>query len=225
MRGLMALGGVVVVLVALPVAQGALLAQKADPVVNQIRNARPLSMADVEKAIEALDRAVEADPSAGRRLQRAELVSNVALSPRLDPTPAQRTEWLKKAKADLDNGLGAAPARGMEWLRLAITRQAIDGAGRSVVPPLMMSIDTSPMFFPVWETRLRVILDNWGYFTEEQRERIRTYVIGTWRHSDDRLWFGRIVRDPIDELILRHLLRGEPGASGELTRWIRHTRT
>jgi hypothetical protein len=112
----------------------------------------------------------------------------------------------------------------MDWLRLAVVRQALDGVGRDVVPPLMMSIETAPMFSPIWEVRLRVILDNWGYFDEQQRARIQSYVLETWRHSSDRLWFGRTVRDAIDELILRHMLREEPDAIRELTRWIRHTR-
>jgi hypothetical protein len=223
-RGLMALGGVILVLLAWPVMRSALQAQRADTVVGQLRNARPLSMPNVARAIEALDQAVADDPAAGRRLQRAELLINAALTPQLKPTQEQRKAWLLQAKEDLDRGLGEAPARGMDWLRLAIARQAIDGVGRDVVPPLLMSIDVAPMFSPIWEVRLRVILDNWGYFNEEQRAKIQSYVVATWRASTDRLWFGRVVRDAVDELILRQLLRGEPGGLEELTKWIRHTR-
>lgn len=220
----MALGGAALILLAWPVARSALQAQRADSVVNQLRNARPLSMPNVVRAIEALDAAVAADPVAGRHLQRAELLINAALTTHLKPTPEQRKAWLLQAKEDLDLGLGGAPARGMDWLRLAIARQAIDGVGFDVVPPLLMSIDVAPMFSPIWEVRLRVILDNWGYFNEEQRAKIQRYVIKTWRYSTDRLWFGRTVRDAVDELILRQLLRGEPGGLEELTKWIRHTR-
>lgn len=220
----MALGGVALVVVAWPVMRGALEAQRADTVVNQIRNSRQLSLPNVVRAVDALDRAVAADPVAGRRLQRAEVTINAALSTRLQASPEQRLAWMKQAKDDLDRGLAEAPARGMDWLRLAIARQGLDGVSRDVVPPLMMSIETAPMFAPIWEPRLRVILDNWGYFTEEQRLEIRRYILKTWRHTDDRLWFGRVVRNPIDELILRHVLRDEPGALEELAKWIRHLR-
>jgi hypothetical protein len=220
----MAAGGTVLLVVTWPVARSAWFAQQSDAVVTEMRNRRPITEQNVVSALVALDRAVAADPVAGRHLQRAELLVGAALT--LAPTISVQTrnDWLRRARSDLQRGIAEAPARGMEWLRLAVVRQTLDGASRNVVPPLLRSIETSPMLSVAWEPRLRVILDNWGYLTEEQRVQVRSYVVKTWRYTDDRRWFGRAVRDPVDELILRFFLRSEPGAQEELTRWIQATR-
>jgi len=224
LRGLLAVGGIVLLFVTWPVASGAWWAQKSDAVVTELRNGRPITEQDVVSALAALDRAVAADPVAGRRLQRSELLVGAALT--LAPTLASQTRdnWLRRARADLRRGLADAPVRGMDWLRLAVVRQALDGPSRGVVAPLLMSIETAPMLSIAWAPRLRVILDNWGYLNDEQRTEVRRYVVKTWRHSVDRRWFGQMVRDPTDELILRFFLRNEPGAQEELSRWIRATR-
>ena len=218
MRGLIGIGGAVLAWQAWPVAKGAWQAQKADAIVTQLRQGWPLDKPDVPAAMAALDRAVEADPVAGRLLQRSELLAGIALTPGVEATPEQRNAWLRQARADLDAGLADAPARGVAWARLAAVRQALNGPSTAVVPPLLMSIDTAPMMSPVWPARLQLILDNWASFTPEQRERVGAYVVQTWRRSPDRRWFALAVRSPIDELFVRYFLRDEPDAQEEITR-------
>ena len=222
LRGLLGLGGAILAYVAWPVANGALQAQKADAVLYDLRAGRPLRLSSVEAAADALDRAVAADPVAGRRLGRSELMAGAALTWDLPMTREQRAAWVKQAVADLDYGLGNAPARGVAWARLASARQALDGTSFKVVAALMMSIDTAAMMAPLWPSRLHLILDNWQFFTPQQRERLSAYVAMTWRRSQNRLWFAQAIRSPIDELFERYFVRDEPQAQEELTRWLAH---
>lgn len=225
MRGLLGIGGVVLAYVAWPVAGGAWQAQKADAVVFQLRTGLPMQLADVVAGVEALDRAVAADPVAGRRLGRSELLAGAALAKDLPLTADQRAAWMKQALADLDYGLGNAPARGVSWARLASARQALDGPSANVVAALMMSIDTAPVMESLWPSRLHLILDNWQFFTPQQRERVAANVALSWRMSTKRLWFAEAIRSPIDELFVRYFIRGEPQAQEELTRWLAFVKT
>lgn len=220
LRVLLGGGCVVLLYLAWPVALGAWEAQKADAVIFEMRTRQPLKLAAVLAALQALDRAVDADPAAGRRLKRAELLSGAALSRSLPVSNEQRTEWLKKAEADLEFGLANAPARGIAWAQLASVRQALHGASAKVVPALLMSIDTAPMLALLWPPRLQLILDNWRYFTPEERQRVGAHVAETWRLSRDRRWFAEAVRTPIDELFLRHALSDDPKAGDELGKLI-----
>jgi hypothetical protein len=222
LRGLLGMGGLVLVYVAWPVAGGAWQAQKADRVVFDLRTGQPMQLADVQGAVEALDRAVTADPVAGRRLGRSEVLVGAALTKDLPLTAEQRAAWLKQALADLDFGLGNAPARGVSWVRLASVRQALDGTSPKVVAALMMSLDTAPVMQPLWTSRLQLILDNWQFFTPQQRERLSAYVVMNWRMSRDRRWFAQAIRSPIDELFVRYFVRDEPQAQEELTRWLQY---
>jgi hypothetical protein len=222
LRGALALGGVVLAVQAWPVTRGAWEAQKADTVVSQLRRfneqhgGQAANLADVVAAIGALDRAVAADPVAGRYLQRSELVVGGALTPYFSITLDQRVAWLRSAESDLVAGLGAAPARGVAWARLATVRQGLQGTSRGVVDALMMSIDTSPMLSTIWLARLQLIFDNWVAFTPAERERLGAYVAQTWRLSTERLWFAYAIRSPVDELLVRYFLRDEPRAQEEL---------
>ena len=222
LRGLLGIGGAILAYVAWPVASGALQAQKADRVLFDLRTGRALRVSNVEAGVDALDRAVAADPVAGRRLGRSELLAGAALAWDLQVTREQRVAWMKQAVADLDYGLGNAPARGVAWARLASARQALDGGSFKVVTALMMSIDTAPMLAPLWPSRLRLILDNWQFFTPQQRERLSAYVALTWRRSENRMWFAQTIRTPIDELFVRYFVRDEPQAQEELSRWLAH---
>ncbi len=224
LRGLMAVGGAVLVWQGWPVAASSLQAQRADAVVTDLRKGRPLSLPQVVAGIEALNRAVAADPVAGRHLQRSELLGGGALTPGLKISQSQQDAWLKLARADLDIGLAAAPVRGIDWLRVATVRQAMDSASREVLPPLFMSIETAPLISFVWPARMRIIFDNWGYYSDEQKERLRSHIVRLWRLGGNREWFGRAVRDPVDELILRFFLRNEPNAQAELGKLITATR-
>lgn len=224
LRGLLGIGGAVLAYVAWPVASGALQAQKADRVIFQMRTGLPMRLGDVELGLAALDRAVAADPVAGRRLGRSELLAGAALAWDLPITREQRAAWMKEAVDDLDFGLGNAPARGVSWARLASARQALDGVSFKVVAALMMSIDTAPMMAPLWPSRLQLILDNWQFFTPQQRERLAAYVALTWRMSPNRFWFAQMIRSPIDELFVRYFVRDEPQAQEELTRWLAQLR-
>jgi hypothetical protein len=220
LRGLLGFGGLALAYQAWPVAHSAWQAQKADAVVTQLRKGEPVRLADVSAGIVALNRAVAADPSSGRRLQRSELVVGAALTPSLDVTVEQRVAWLRNAESDLVAGLGSAPARGVAWARLASVRQGLYGTSRGVVDALLMSIDTSPMLSPIWPARLQLILTNWVAFTPAERQRIAAYVVMTWRLSADRRWFARAIRAPVDELFVRYFLRDEPNAQQELSRWL-----
>lgn len=218
LRGLLGLAGAILVYAAWPVAQGAWQAQKADAVLGQLRSGKPVRLADLDAGITALNYAVAADPGALRRLQRSELVVGAALSPALDITVQQRVIWLQSAEADLVAGLGSAPARGVAWARLASVRQGLQGTSRGVVDALMMSIDTAPLLNTIWPARMRLILDNWVAFTPQERVRIESYVVMTWRLSLEKRWFGAAVRSPVDELFLRYFLREEPKGQEELAR-------
>ena len=220
LRGLLGVGGAILAFVAWPVANGAWQAQKADAVLFELRTGQALQLPEVQGAIAALDRAVAADPVAGRRLGRSELLAGAAVVPDLPTTKQQRDEWMKQALGDLDFGLADAPARSVGWARLAAVRQATDGISAKVVAALMMSIDTAPMMEALWPARLQLILDNWQFFTPKERERIAAYVVMNWRVSSDRLWFARVIRSPIDELFVRYFVRDEPNAQEELTKWL-----
>jgi len=224
LRGLLGAGGAIIAFVAWPVANGAWQAQKADAVVSELRTGQALDLASVQAGIAALDRAVAADPVAGRRLGRSELLAGAALTTDLPATREQRADWMKQAQGDLDFGLGNAPARGVGWARLAAARQALDGTSAKVVAALMMSIDVAPMMQSLWPSRLQLILDNWQYFTPKERERIAAYVVMTWRMSRDRRWIALTIRSPIDELFVRYFVRDEPNAQEELTQWLTRLR-
>ena len=220
LRGLMAISGVVLVYQGLPVALSAFQAQKADAVVTKLRQVEPITAAAVLAGIETLNRAVALEPVAGRYLQRSELESGAALTPNIDVNPDIRKAWLERSKADLELALARAPARTMDWLRLATTRQSVDGPSRDVVAPLMMSIKTGPWLEAAFFSRLRLIADNWAYFTDEQKDEVRSATSGMWRRARDQRFFAWIILNPVDELIIRNLLRDEPGAQELLTTWI-----
>jgi hypothetical protein len=224
LRGLLGVGGAILAFVAWPVANGAWQAQKADAVLYELRTAQPMQLDAVQAAIAALDRAVAADPVAGRRLGRSELLAGAALTVDLPVAKEQRAEWMKQALGDLDFGLANAPARGVGWARLAAARQALDGTSAKVVAALMMSIDVAPMMESLWPSRLQLILDNWQYFTPKERERIAAYVVMNWRKSGDKRWVALTIRSPIDELFVRYFVRDEPNAQEELTKWLTYLR-
>ena len=224
LRGLLGVGGAILAVVAWPVANGAWQAQKADAVVFELRTGQALHLASVQDGIAALDRAVAADPVAGRRLGRSELLAGAALTADLPVSREQRAEWMRQAQGDLDFGLANAPARGIGWARLAAARQALDGTSVRVVAALMMSIDVAPMMSSLWPSRLQLILDNWQYFTPKERERIAAYVAMNWRMSADKRWVAETIRSPIDELFVRYFVRDEPNAQEELTKWLTRLR-
>jgi hypothetical protein len=220
LRGLLGVGGAVLAVVAWPVANGAWQAQKADAAFFEFRTGEQVQLGQAEAAVATLDRAVAADPVAGRRLGRAEMLLAAALTPSLGASEEQRSKWLKQSQADLEFGLANAPARGVAWAQLAAARQAIDGPSAKAVAALMMSIDTAPMMEALWPSRLRLILDNQQFFTPQERERIGAYVVTNWRAISDKRWVAEVIRSPLDELFVRYFLRDEPDAQQELTQWL-----
>ncbi len=223
-RGLLGLGGVLLVWLAWPVARSAWQAQQADKATTALRLNYRITLDELLNAIDAVDRAVESDPTAGRHLQRSELLVGAALSPNFAPSPQQRSEWLKRAQEDLDIGLGRDPVRGLQWARLSSVRYALEGPSQRTVAPLLMSIDTAPMLLPLWPARLTLILENWQVLTVAQREKIALYVARTWQLSPRRDWFADAIRSPIDELFVRYFVRNEPGAQEELSRLLAERR-
>lgn len=224
MRALLGVGGALLVWLAWPVTKSALQAQQADTATTALRLNHKISLDAVLKAIEALDRAVEVDPTASRHLQRSELLAGVGLSRNFSPADELRTEWLVRAQDDLTFGLGNDPARGIPWLRLASVRIALEGPSQRSVAPLLMSIDTAPMLLPLWPARLRLILDQWQVLTIAQRETVAQYVARTWQLSESREWFADAIHTPIDELFVRYYVRNEPGALEELSRLLEERR-
>src|SRR5436309_133426 len=61
-----------------PVAWGAWYAQQADAVVALLREGRPINLPDTLAALDAFNRAVDANPSAPIRLERSELLAGAA---------------------------------------------------------------------------------------------------------------------------------------------------
>lgn len=224
MRGLIGLGGVLLLWFAWPVMKSAWQAQQADAAATALRLNYKISLDAVLGAIDKLDRAVDLDPTASRHFQRSELLVGAALSPNFAPTAQQRAEWLKRAQDDLGVGLGHDPARGIQWLRLSSVRLALDGPSQRTVAPLLMSIDTAPMFLPLWPARLRLILDNWQVLTIPEREKVAVYVARTWQLSPSYDWFADAIRTPVDELFVRYFVRNEAGAQEELTRLLAERR-
>ena len=225
MRALLGLGGALTVLLCLPVARASLESQRADAVMSAFREGRPVTPQALRSGIDALNRSVDAEPAPGRLFRRSDLLASAALSARLKTPEPQRTEWLKQAQADLKRGLSDDPARPAEWLSLASVTEALNGSSRDLVPMILMSVHTGRMLSNLWPARMRLILSNWGYFTDEEKQRLNDYVVMTWRLEADRRWFGRMVYDVFDEVIIRWLLREEPMKSqDELSRYIRDAR-
>lgn len=220
MRGLLAVGGIVLLLSSWPVARSALLFQKTDALYAKVREGRPYTLEELQTGIATVDAAIAADPAPFRYVQRSELLGAAAANRALGVGEKQRRAWQLLAKADLERGLANDPARTLDWQRLAIMHEWLDGASRDIPPILFMAIDTGAMMSPLWPPRLRIILDNWGYFTDAQKARLGDYIVMMWRRTDDRRWFGQAVYDPIDEVILRYVLQHEPRAEEELTKWI-----
>jgi hypothetical protein len=220
LRGLVGLAGILLIYFAWPVAHGAWYAQQADGVVTLLRDGRRLDLADTVRAIDAFNQAVRANPDAMMRLSRSELLAGAATSFNWARGDGEREEWLRVAKADLNAGLGGAPARGIAWLRLALVHDALEGPSPQAVGPLLQSIATAPVVPRVWPVRLALILLNWEWFTDAERETVAAYVAMTWRASSDRRWFVNALRGDADELYLRSLLADVPTAQDELTMWI-----
>ena len=225
MRVILGIGGALLVWLAWPVMKSAWQAQQADTATTALRLNYKISLNAVLDAIDALDRAVASDPTASRHLQRSELLAGVALSPNFAPTDQQRAEWLMRAENDLGLGLGDDPARGIPWLRLSSVRMALDGPSQRSVAPLLMSVDTAPMLLPLWQPRLRLILDHWQVLTVAQREQVGVYVARTWQLSASHGWFADAVRTPIDELFVRYYVRNEAGAQEDLSRLLGERRS
>lgn len=220
LRGLVGLAGVLLIFFAWPVAKGAWYAQQADGVVTRLRGGTRIDLQEALAAIEAFNRAVRANPDAMMRLRRSELLAGAATSFNWNPGDGEREPWLREAEADLQAGLAGAPARGVAWLRLAGVREALEGSSQAVVGPLLRSIDTAPVVPRLWPARLELILRNWEWFTDAERERLADYVAMTWKASSDRRWFVTVLRSGIDELYLRTLLAEVVGAQEELAAWI-----
>jgi hypothetical protein len=222
LRGLMSVGGVLLLVQAWPIAGGAWFTQKADATFTDLSMNHPLDLLRVRDGVKALDQAVAAQPVAGRLLTRAEFLAGTATTLGDRISDKERMEWLGKARADVEAGLADAPARGLDWLRLAFLRLVIDGASREVLPPLFMSIETAPLVPHIWQARLRYILDVWPYLDDAQKDRLRAYLVRTWRADRGRrYYFAWVIYSPVDEGIVRYFLRDEPGAQEELTRLLK----
>lgn len=200
-----------------PIARAAWQAQRADAVFYNLRTDHAVDRKAVEEGLDGLNRAIEFDPVPTRFLLRSDLLASAALNPSLRFDQANRTDWLSRARSDLIIGLAGAPAHGVDWLRLAAVELDLYGASRRVIALMFTSIDMAGRLPQTWESRLRVILDCWPYFTDSEKERLRGHIVMIWRQSiGDRRLFGYVTRSAADHAILTWFLRDEPGAPQEL---------
>lgn len=214
-------GGLVLLVLSWPVARGAVLFQKTDAFYARIGAGKPYTIEEWRAALAIVDAAIAADPSSMRYAQRSELFGVAAATRALKVSDEQRRAWLLQAKADVERGLRNDPAHAVEWQRLAVTLEWLEGPSNAILPPLFMAIDMGRMSSPLWAASVRLILDNWGSLTDEQKQRMGDYIAMIWRKSPDRRFFGTMVYGPIDEVILRMVLQNEPKALDELTMHIK----
>lgn len=225
MRGLTVIGGVIAVVQAGPIARAAWQAQYADAVVYRLRTGQTVDAPGVVAGIESLGRAIAIDPVPTRHLARSELLGVAALTPSVGADAATRTDWEKRARADLVTGLAGAPAHGIDWLRLATLQLQLEGPSRLVVAMIFTSIEMAGRLPQTWRPRLRVILECWPLLTDRQKERLRAHVATVWRQSSgDRRLFGHVTHSAADHAILAWLLRDVPGAPRELAAIIERVR-
>jgi hypothetical protein len=216
-RGLTIVGGALAVTLGWPIAQAAWQAQRADGVFYDLRTDHAVDRKAVDNGLDGLDHANELDRVPTRFLLRSDLLTSAALNPGLRLDPATRKEWLNRARDDLFVGLAGAPARGVDWLRLAAIELDLYGASRRVIALMFTSMDMAARLPQTWESRMRVILDCWPFFTDAEKDRLRAYMVMTWRQSKgDRRLFGYVTRSAADHAILTWFLREEPGAPQEL---------
>ncbi|HYD04624.1 MAG TPA: hypothetical protein VEC60_02820 [Reyranella sp.] len=220
-RGLAVVGGVIAVLLGWPITEAAWQATRADATLYALRTLKRVDTREATTSLEALNRAVALDPVAGRYLVRSELLGTAPLIPTVTLDAAQRDDWLRRARADLVTGLANAPARGIDWLRLAALDQQLDGPSRRVVALLFASIDLAGGIPQAWPVQLRLILDGWTFFTDGDKERLKRHVEMIWRHSAlDRRLFANATGSAADHAILTWFLRDVPDAPQELARVI-----
>lgn len=220
-RGLTVVGGLVAIFLGWPIAQAAWQAQRADSVLYALRTDKRVDQKETAAAAEALGRAIAFDPVALRHLVRSELLASTAQTPSVGLDANQRTDWLRRSRADLIAGLANAPAHGIDWLRLAAVQQQLEGPSRQVVGLMLTSQEMSGGIPQSWPVRLRLILDNWTLLTNPEKERLKRHVEMIWRQSAlDRRLFGYATRSAADHAILTWFLRDVPGAPQELAKII-----
>jgi hypothetical protein len=224
-RGLTVIGGIIAIVQAGPIARAAWQAQYADGVVYRLRTQQKVDTPSVVAGIDSLGRAIAIDPVPTRYLARSELLGAAALTPSVVADSAMRTDWEKRAHADLVTGLAGAPAHGVDWLRLAILQLQLEGPSRLVVAMIFTSIEMAGRLPQTWRPRLRIILDCWAVLTEPQKERLRSHIAMVWRQSSgDRRLFGYVTHSAADHAILTWFLRDVPGAPQELATIIEKVR-
>lgn len=216
-RGLTVIGGIVAIVQAGPIARAAWQAQYADGVVYSLRIQQKVDARAVVAGVDSLGRAIAIDPVPTRYLARSELLGGAALTPSIAADAATRTDWERRARADLVKGLAGAPAHGVGWLRLAAMQLQLEGPSRLVVAMVFTSIEMAGRLPQTWLPRLRIILDCWPLLTDRQKERLRAHVEMVWRQSSgDRRLFGYVTHSAADHGILTWFLRDVPGAPQEL---------
>jgi hypothetical protein len=220
-RGLTVVGGLLAIFLGWPIAEAAWQAQQVDAVVYALRTDKRVEVKETSAGVEALTRAIAIDPAAARYLARSELLGSAALLPTVRLEPAQRSDWLRRARADLVTGLAAAPAHGVAWLRLAALQQQLAGPSRQVIALMLTSMQMSGAIPQTWPVRLRLILDCWTYLSDAEKDQLKRYVEMIWRQSAlDRRLFGHATRSAADHAILTWFLRDLPGAPQELAKII-----
>ena len=215
------MGGLIAIFLGWPIAQAAWQAQRADSVLYALRTEKRIDAKETTAGVEALSRAVAFDPAASRYLVRSELQGSAALTPSVGLDAAQRTDWMRRARADLVTGLANAPAHGIDWLRLAALQQQLDGPSRRIVALMFTSQQMSGGIPQSWPARLRLILECWPYLSAPEKDRLKPYVEMIWRQSAlDRRLFGYATRSAADHAILTWFLRDVADAPQELAKII-----
>jgi hypothetical protein len=220
-RGLTVVGGLVAIFLGWPIAQAAWQAQRVDSTLYALRTDKRVDAKEAAAGAEALSRAIALDPVASRYLVRSELLASTAQTPAAGLDAAQRSDWLRRARADLVVGLADAPAHGIDWLRLAAVQLQLEGPSRQVVALMFTSQRMAGGIPQAWPARLRLILDCWPLLTAAEKDRLKLYVEMIWRQSVlDRRLFGYATRSAADHAILTWFLRDVPDAPQELAKII-----
>jgi hypothetical protein len=221
-RGLTVIGGVIALVLAVPVTRASWVAMRADSGPTDLSGQRTLTPAVVQVGVAALSRAIEIDPMPPRYIARGTLLAEAASSSTMKLDAAQRTDLLRRARADFVTGLAGAPARGIDWQRLGVVQDTLEGASPILVAILFTSIEMAPRVPQAFDARLRIILDCWPLLTDQQKARLRVHVVDMWRWSrGDRRFFAYQNWSEADLLIINWFLREEPGAVQEFADLVR----
>lgn len=147
----------------------------------------------------------------------------IALAKPLDDP--ERGEWLKRAEQSTFRGLVANPAETVGWSRLAFIRHNRHAAGRDVVAPLIMSLDTGPTMRPLWRGRTWLMLLYAPQMTVEELLTVRFQLKTIWTYGPSERPHLLEAAHNLDRLyMVLWALRDDPEAMAEFETMERNSR-